>query len=276
MFKFIFLHFILVFYAWMSNAANDNYPHGGRQAGMGNAAVSLYDFWSISHNQAGIARLNNPCGGIYVENRYLAKEMGFGAAAFTLPTNTGVFGLSLSYFGYSQYHESKTGIAFAKNFGEKLSAGVQFNYMYTFVGGSYSNSTGNATIELGLIYELLPGFNIGAHIFNPGRARLASANNLYDEYIPTIIRFGMAYHFSDRVIVSLESEKDIHREPVFKAGVEYQLADQFYIRGGLGTNPTQNAFGFGWHAGNLTLDLSSSFHYILGYSPQASIMYELK
>ena len=256
-------------------AANDNYSFGGRQAGMGNAAVSIYDFWAISHNQAGMARLNNPTGGFYFENRFLVKEMGLGAAAVALPTTSGIFGLSLSYFGYSQYHESKIGLAYARSFGERLSVGVQFNYMYTFVGGSYSNAAGNVGLELGVIYEILPGLNAGAHIFNPTRAKIAAVDGLYDEYIPTIIRFGMAYSFSEHVIVSLESEKDIDRKPVFKAGIEYQIADRFFVRGGIGTNPTQNAFGFGLHTGSFTIDLSSSFHHVLGYSPQASIIYEL-
>lgn len=274
---YIFLFFCLIAFACNHTfAANDNYPFGARQAAMGNAGVSLYDFWAISHNQAGLARLTNPAGGFYFENRYLVREMGLGAAAFALPTTSGVFGLSLSYFGYSQYHESKVGLAYAKVFSEKLSAGVQFNYMYAFVGGDYSNSTGNVTVEAGVIYELLPGLNIGAHIFNPTRAKLASVDDLYDEYIPTIIRLGMAYNFSEKVLLSLETEKDIDRKPVFKAGIEYQLAGQFHIRGGVGTNPTQNAFGFGFHTGSLTIDLSTSFHYVLGYSPQASIKFDIK
>jgi hypothetical protein len=273
----IYLTFIpwLIFFAGWAEAANDNKPYGGRQAAMGNAAVSLYDFWAISHNQAGLARLTRPAGGFYFENRYLVKEMGLGAAAFALPTNSGVFGLSVSYFGYSQYNESKMGLAYARSFGDKLSVGMQFNYMYSFVGGDYNNAAGRVTIEAGMIYEIIPGLSIGAHIFNPTRAKLASVDNLYDEFIPTIFRFGMAYSFSDRVILSLETEKDIEQKPAFKAGIEYQVINQLFIRGGIGTNPTQNAFGFGFHTGSFTIDLSTSFHHILGYSPQASIRFDL-
>ena len=263
-------------YSLKALSANDNYPYGARQAAMANAAVSIYDFWAVSHNQAGMARINRPSGGFYFENRYLVKEMGLGAAAFALPTASGVFGLSVSYFGYAQYHESKVGLAYARSFGEKLSVGVQFNYMYSFVGGDYNNAAGNVCFEAGVIYELLPGLNIGAHIFNPTRTKLASVDNLYDEYIPTIFRFGMSYIFSDRVLVSVETEKDIERKPVFKAGLEYRIVDNLYVRGGIGTNPTQNAFGFGFHTGQFTIDLSSSFHHVLGYSPQASIRFDIK
>lgn len=258
----------------MLHAANDNYPYGGRQAGMGNAAVAVYDFWALSHNQAGLARLDRPAAGFYFENRFMVKEMGLGAAGVALPVNSGVFGLSLSYFGYSQYHESKVGLAYARSFGERLSAGVQFNYMYTYVGGDYSNAAGNVTIEAGMIYEVLPGLNIAAHIFNPTRTRLASVNDLYDEYIPVIFRLGMAYSFSERILVSIETEKDIDRKPVLKAGLEYQVVERFFVRGGVGTNPTSNAFGVGFHTGFFTIDLSASYHHVLGYSPQAAIIIE--
>ncbi len=253
--------------------ANDNFPFGGRQAGMGNAAVSLYDFWGISHNQAGMARQENPAGGFYFENRFLAKEMGFGAGAFLLPAASGVFGVSLSYFGYSLYNESKVGIAYAQSFGDKLSAGVQLNYLYTFIGDGYGSS-GNFAVEMGIIYELLPQLYIGAHVFNPTKAKITSADGFGHEYIPTILRLGFSYAFSDRVLISLETEKDMEREPVFKGGLEYRLAEQFYIRGGLGTKPTQNTFGFGLHTGRFRIDLASSFHHVLGYSPQASILVE--
>jgi hypothetical protein len=252
-------------------AANDNFPFGGRQAGMGNAAVSIYDFWGISHNQAGMARQQNPAAGFYFENRFLAREMSLGAGAFLLPAASGVFGLSLTYFGYSQYNESKIGVAYARRFSERLSAGIQLNYLFTSIGEGYG-SAGNLAVEMGVIYEILPGLNIGTHIFNPTKAKISSNDGYGEEYIPTVLRFGLSYSFSERVLLSLETEKDIERDPVFKAGLEYQLADGFYVRAGVGTKPTQNAFGFGMHTGRFRIDLSSSFHHVLGYSPQASFL----
>jgi hypothetical protein len=265
------LAIILLSFAFHGKAANDNFPFGGRQAGMGNAGVSLYDFWGISHNQAGMARQQNPAAGFYFENRFLAREMSLGAGAFMMPAASGVVGLSLTYFGYAMYNESKIGLAYAHAFSEKLSAGVQLNYLNTSIGEGYG-SAGNFAVEMGLIYELLPQLNVGAHLFNPTKARVKSNDGYGEEYIPTILRFGFSYAFSERVLLSLETEKDIERDPVFKAGIEYQLADMFFVRAGLGSRPTQNTFGFGMYTGRFRIDLSSSFHHILGYSPQASIL----
>lgn len=255
-------------------AANDNYPYGGRQAAMGNATVAVYDFWALGHNQAGLAKLQRPAAGFYFENRFMVREMGLGAAAVALPMRNGVFGLSISYFGYSQYHESKAGLAYARSFGNRLSAGLQFNYMYTFIGGNYSSHAGKVTFEAGVIYEVLPGLYVATHLFNPTKTKLATVDNLYDEFIPTIMRFGAAYHFSDKILITIETEKDINKEPVIKAGLEYQISKRLFVRGGIGTNPTLNAFGFGVHTGIFIIDLSTSFHQVLGYSPQASILIE--
>ena len=264
--------FISLFFSNLLYAANDNFPVGGRQAGMGNSGVAVYDFWALSHNQAGLARQSHATGGFYFENRYLTKEMGLGAAAFAFPAASGVFGLSVTYFGYSQYHESKLGLAYARTFGDRLSAGVQLNYLYTFIGEGYGR-TGNLAAELGVIYELLPRLQIGAHIFNPTRAKVATFNQ---ERIPTIMRMGFAYSFSDRVLLSFETEKDLDREAVFRVGIEYGITETIYLRGGVGTQPTTNAFGFGMALGNLRIDLATSFHHVLGYSPQASLIYEFR
>lgn len=252
--------------------ANDNYPFGARQAGMGNAGITLYDLWSVSHNQAGLARLETLSAGFYFENRFLAREMALGAVAIALPHPTGVFGLSLSYFGFSNYNEGKIGLSYARDFGEKLSVGIQFNYMYLSIGEGYG-SRGSFTMELGMIYELLPGLHIGAHLFNPTQTRISSVDDLYDERIPTIMRFGFSYAFSERVLLAVETEKDIEKEARFKVGLEYRLTDHIYLRGGVGTHPMENAFGFGFQSGSLQFDLSASYHHVLGYSPQAGVTY---
>jgi hypothetical protein len=84
----------------LSHASNDNYPFGGSAAGMANAAVTLYDFWSTSHNQAGLSRIENPAVGVYFENRFLVDELSLGAGAFVVPTSSGVFRTELYLFRF--------------------------------------------------------------------------------------------------------------------------------------------------------------------------------
>ncbi len=269
-----FTHLIILFFlpTTVIFSANDNYPFGGRSAGMANAAVTLHDFWAVSHNQAGLALEENMAAGFYYENRFGIKELGLGAGAFVLPTDAGVFGLNFTYFGYSQYNESKVGLAYARNFGENLSTGVQLNYLSTKIAEDYGSKR-NLTFELGAIYQLIPDLYVGAHLFNPIKAKVAEYD---DERIPTILRFGMSYLFSERVMVILETEKDINHPYNFKLGIEYQITDPIYIRGGVGTSESQNAFGVGLLLSNFRIDISASYHNVLGYSPQFSMIYEFQ
>jgi hypothetical protein len=263
---------ILVLLAMVTYPSNDNYPFGGRAAGMGNATVALYDFWAVSHNQAGLANITSPAAGVYFENRYQVKELSLGAGAFVLPASSGVFGLSFTYFGFELYNETKVGLAYARNFGDRFSAGVQLNYHNTGIGEDYGNQ-GNLTAELGFIFKITRQLSLGAHLFNPGQTKIG---DYADERIPTIFRTGISYQFSDKVIVAAETEKNINDPLIFKAGIEYRVIDMLYLRGGLGTNPATNAFGFGLELGNLNIDFATSFHYILGYSPQLSFVYHFR
>lgn len=272
--KYIVLTCILIFFSTLTSlySANDNYPFGAKSAGMANAAVTLYDFWAISHNQAGIAFEEDIAIGFYYENRFGVKELGLGAGAFVIPTNTGVFGLNLTYFGFSLYNESKVGLAYAQNFGDNLSAGIQLNYMATRIAEDYGKKH-SFTFEIGSIYQLNEGLYIGTHIFNPIKTKISDYNN---ERIPTIIRLGISYCFSERVVVVAETEKDIYMPYDFKLGIEYQITDPIYIRGGIGTATNQNAFGFGIMLNNFNIDIAASYHHVLGYSPQFSFIYKIQ
>jgi hypothetical protein len=252
--------------------ASDNYPFGGRAAGMGNAAVSLYDFWAVSHNQAGLARMETAAAGVYVENRFMVKELSLGAGAFVLPTHSGVFGLSFTYFGYELYNESKVSLAYARTFGERFSAGIQLNYNSISIAEDYGRM-GTLTFEAGILIDLLPQLCIGIHVFNPNRSKLADYN---DERIPSVLRMGFSYAFSDKVLFILETEKNILHTAGFRAGIEYRITEPIYIRGGIGTHPTSNAFGFGMELGDLIIDLATSYHHVLGYSPQMSFIYKFR
>lgn len=248
----------------------DNNPFGARSAGMGNSSVMLSDLWSIYHNQAGLAGIKNMEFGIHYENRFFVKELSLSAGAFVLPTKSGVFGLSISHFGYSQYYESKIGLAYAKSLGNIFSVGVQFDYLNTYFSQEYGNK-GTAVAELGVRATPTENMYIGAHIFNPTRSKIAAYN---DEQIPTIIRFGVGYNFSKKVIVTAETEKDLQNAPVFKAGLEYNFMEHLFLRSGVSSNPNKMYFGVGYEYKGFKADIAFSTHPTLGLTPYISIMWE--
>lgn len=271
--KKLLLLFAIALFGYNGWAGNENYPVGARQAGMANAGLCITDIWAVYHNQANLAGLENMAASVHYENRFMVKQLSMQGAAFALPTKSGVFGVSFSRFGYSQYNESKYGLAFAKAFGENFYAGVQLNYLNTHIGEGYGNK-GAFTAELGIRATLAKGFHLGFHAYNVTRSKMADYNN---ERIPTILRLGLQYDFSERVFLAAEVEKDIDHKPIFKAGAEYHFVKAFYLRAGVATNPYLNTFGLGLEiAEKLRLDVATSIHPVLGISPQGSLSYTFK
>ena len=252
-----------------SIAGNENFPVGARSAAMGNASVSLSDAWSAHHNQAGLGFLTNISAGVYYENRFLIKELSLKSGAIAIPVKAGAFGLAISNFGYSAYNENKYSLSFAKAFGEKLSIGIAMDYLTTKIAEGYGNK-GVLAAEIGIQSKPLKGLTVGAHVFNPTHAKLADYNN---ERLPTIIRLGIDYNFSNKVTCAIESEKDISKKTVIKAGLEYKAVKEFYLRAGISTNPDLGSFGFGINLKNLKIDVSANYHQVLGVSPQFGLMY---
>jgi hypothetical protein len=251
------------------SAGNEDFPIGARSAAMGNASVSLSDVWSAQHNQAGLGFVKDISAGAYYENRFLLKELGIKGGVAAIPVKAGTFGLCISNFGYSLYSENKYSLSFAKAFGNKLSAGVALDYLTTKIAEGYGNK-GVLAAEFGIQARPLKGLSIGMHLFNPTRAKLSDYNN---ERIPTIIRLGADYSFSEKVIIAIETEKDMSKKAMFKTGLEYKVVKEFYLRAGIVTNPTLGSFGFGINIKNLKIDFSANYHQTLGFSPQLGLTY---
>jgi len=259
----------IVFTSTSFFASNGNDEIGARSSALGGFSTTLSDVWSTNNNQAGLGYLENITGGIYYESRFLLKETAFKGGAFALPTKLGSFGLSVTSFGYSLYNETKAGLSYGQKLGEKVSVGVQLNYLNVKLNQDYGQRS-TFTAAVGLIARLTSELSLGVHVYNPTRVKLAEFDN---ERIPTIMKLGLDYKFSEKVFVAVETEKDMDSGGVVKVGVEYNAIDILYLRGGISTNPTMSSFGFGVKLKDFKLDLSSSFHQTLGLTPAISLIY---
>lgn len=250
-------------------ASNENFPVGARAAALGNASAPLSDVWSAAHNQAGLGFVRNTTAGIYYENRFLLKELSIRSGAVAIPVKAGTIGLSLTDFGFALYKENKYSLSFAKAFSKTFSIGMALDYFSTRVAEGNGNF-GAVVGELGIQAKPIHNLVIGAHLYNPTRSRLGKNTT---ERIPTILQLGMSYSFSPKVLVIAETEKDLSKKAIFKAGIEYQPLNNFYLRIGMSTEPVLTSFGFGVHLKNFQIDLSANYHQTLGITPQLGLTY---
>jgi hypothetical protein len=260
---FIFLDFNCAY------SAGDHTVIGGRAAALGTTSVTQSDEWSVFNNQAGLAWCRRFSAGIYFENRYLVKDLSLKALAITLPAGRGAFGVSIRHFGFALYSEMNTGIAYGMRLTKRFSAGVQVDYLRLHVADGFKDNS-VFSCEIGLQFRASEQLWLGLHVANPVPVKLSS---LTKERLPTLMRFGLSWRITDGLHSDIEVEKDLVHKPVIKAGIEYRPAKSLFIRIGLRSNPATFTFGFGLEFGNLQFDIASSYHLVLGYSPQVSLTY---
>lgn len=270
--KIVFV-FLSLFTASYLYCGNENWPLGGKQAGMGFTGVTLSDVWSSSHNQAGLARLTVPTLALYNENRFLLQTTSLKALSFALPTNeAGVFAIDLSYFGYEKYNESKVGLAYAMMIGHHFSIGAKVNYLNTHFAEVYGNK-GHVVTELGFLAEPAEHLFIGGHIYNINRTKLAVYD---DERIPSTLTLGIGYRFTEKLFMTTEAEKTFTTKMIYKIGLDYRFMNNLYLRAGATTSPDQLTFGLGYVLKKIKADISFSYHQVLGITPHIGIIYNFK
>ena len=249
-----------------------NLPTGAQTAGMAGASVAYENMWATFNNPAMLARIESIHAGVNYENRFLVRELGISSISAVLPTQPGVFGLAFSQFGSNLYSQSFLGLAFGRSFGERLQAGVRLDARHTRLAEDYGKRT-DLSFALGFGANLTSDLVLAAALFNPVRIKAAQD---FDEYLPSIYRAGLAYRIENNLTITVEAEKDMRYKPSFRAGVEYRYKEIASVRAGIGTNPLNHAFGFGFNFGSFLFDIAAVRHEVLGYSPQASIIWVSK
>jgi len=250
-------------------ASPNNYLMGARFDAMANATVMIPDLWSISHNQAGLGWVTSPSAAFHFENKFVVPQYSLSGIGIVIPTKPGTMGVMLSYFGYSKYHETRFGLSFGRAFSEHFAAGIQLNYISTFVADEYG-SYGSLVAEGGIIASPVKNLLIGAHIYNITRA---SMPNPEKDPIPTIFRLGLGYQLQKRIFISVETQKDLDKQAMFKTGLEVMAIDNLFLRAGYSTRPGKPSFGLGYLVKGFRGDIAFTLHPQLGFTPYFSLMY---
>lgn len=250
-------------------SSNGEGPIGPRSASLGHASSCLTDIWSTRNNQGSLGFVRQNEVGAFYENRFFVKELTQSGFAAAIPIKKGTFGISYSSLGYKLYRESQATLSYGMKLSENISAGIAFDYLNTKIADIYGQA--NAfTGSFGLTAKLLPQVVVSTHIYNPFRAKITNYNN---EKVPTIYKFGAQYIFSPKVFLVAEAEKTSAQKINIKGGIEYKPSSLIYIRAGGSSFPAQASFGIGVNYNGLKIDMSSSYHSILGLSPQIGLSY---
>ncbi len=240
---------------------------GAEGIALGNAMAAFSGINSIFSNQAGLTAISKFSAALYAEQRYLGTSLKGGGMGLILPTRSGVFGLKVAYFGWSELNEQQIGITYSRKLMEQLSIGAQVHY-HNF-GSSEFGQNGFVSFEAGMIYNVLNNLSIGVHISNPIRQEVVP-----NEPLTTIFKAGLSWKVSKVLHLLGEVEKNYRHTARIKGGLDYTLLDKFHLRLGIKTEPNELSFGIGYQAlPNFHLDLSSAYHQVLGFMPSVGLRY---
>ncbi|MBL0200021.1 MAG: hypothetical protein IPP81_07550 [Chitinophagaceae bacterium] len=234
-------------------------------------SVQQNDALSFTGNQAALALTKQAGIGIFGERRFMLKETSVYTLGAAVPTRLGNIGIQLNYAGFKNFRENKIGLAYARKLGKLVDVGVQFNY-YGYSIPAYGKASA-INFEMGALFHLTGKLTAGIHVYNPIGGKLGKDK---EEKIAAAYKIGLGYDASDRFFISSEIIKEEDKAVNVIAGLQYQFAKQFFAKAGF-LSETGTAYagaGIGWK--NLRLDISSSYHPQLGFSPGILLIMHFK
>lgn len=242
-----------------------------RYAAPGAYSNNFSDVFSATSNHASLASLKTGAFGVYGERRFMLDDLAGYTAIIAAPTSTGTFGMQADYFGSSSFNQTELGIIYARKVSSGIDIGVKFNYHTIKVAG-YGNASA-LNFDIGAIFHLTEKLLSGVHVYNPTRSKLGKTAT---EKLESIYSWGLGYEVSKQVFISTEIIKHEDQPIGVVAGLRYNLHTRIFIRAGISTNNDNSAVGVGLNVGFGRIDLNTTYHPQLGFTPGILLLVNFK
>ncbi len=178
--------------------------------------------------------------------------------------------------------ENQFFLGLAKTFSDKLSIGIAIKFYYYKLYEEISSS--GLGVDIGGVFRINDEFNVSLVITDINSKYKWDSTPIYgqdgastENKFPGLRKIGAAYSNKELgLLASLELENSSAQSNILRAGIEYKLMEQLYIRGGLdqfnlsnSDQPAKPAFGISFlqNFGRWNLCIDYAFM-IEQYSPQ--------
>lgn len=179
--------------------------------------------------------------------------------------------------------ENQFFIGLANRFSKKLSLGLNVKfYYYKLYEEITSTSFG---VDLGALYKVNEMFNVALMVSDLNSKYKWDTGTLYgsqngittEDKFPLLLKIGIGYHNREKGITAgIDFENSSVNSNVLKLGIEYNIFENLYLRGGIDQfdlsnkdRPAKPALGFSYsrNFGNILIGINYAFM-IEQYSPQ--------
>jgi hypothetical protein len=245
---------------WML-AGNDGFSFGPRSMGTGQISGLFTDVWAVHNNIGSLGWLNR--GGVTAsfENRYNSSSFNqIAFAAATTPAKYGTVGFGVSRFGSDVLNQTRAQVGWAKVFGI-ASIGIQAQWYQVQAAGYPTRN--HCILNFGGHAKLTPKLSFAASVSNFTQTK---ASDFQNEILPVIAKAGISFTPVKSVLLLAEVQKDLDQNALVKAGIEYEIRTNLWLRTGFTTEIQLATGGIGFKWRDLQLDYSVSNHPQLGWS----------
>ena len=242
---------------------------GTRSAAMGGTYAASSGAEGLFLNQAALAFESHSSLLLNYESRFLLREYSFMSAGMVIPVRDICIGAGYRQFGTGFFRQMQSGLAAAKRFGRRLSAGINFNYLNVRIPEDPDNHR-SANFEAGMIWQHAENLSLGIHYVHPfppdERSGTVNSSRLVA---------GESWQINELLNWSCDLEWQNGREWRLRSGLEYRPVRSLFLRVGIRGLPFQPSGGMGFRFRKYSFDLAFSYHGNLGFSPAAGLVFRL-
>jgi len=179
-------------------------------------------------------------------------------------------------FGTLSTSENQFFLSFANRFSEKLSLGVGLKFYYYKL---FEEITSTAFgFDIGALYKFNKNLTFAATITDINTKYKWDTSSLYGiegnstvNNFPLLMKFASAYKFEDqKILATFEYEHSNAETDFLRVGVEYNVVESFFLRGGIdrisisnGDIPIRPSFGFSYFKNLIGLNFGIDYAFVL-------------
>ena len=225
-----------------------------------------HDVWACLGNPALLATLEERYGGIsWTPGIFGLPELRRTSGVAAVAVGEGSAAVHLEAFGFDQYRETTAGILYGCRLVPLFQAGMALRWCGVAIRDY--GSDGTFSLDAGVVCTPHDDLSFGFSACNINRATIGAAK----EPIPQLIRVGVVLLPLPEVTLCGELTKESGFPSVMAFGLEYQIAPQCAVRGGITTGEPQYSAGLGFRVSSVRLDYAVTSHAELGATHLVSI-----
>ena len=203
------------------------------------------------------------------------KELGYRDIAYAhiLNGESGTISAHISQFGASSLLYNTFSVGYSRVFADRVAAGLTIKYFLLTSDQPEYSGIGTIGFDAGLQVKIIDNLYFGTVVSNLNHSKLGTYG--YDR-LPIVGSLGFMYQVARQSSLMVDIVKESDKKTSVRFGTNFSFNDKLYVRGGFQTTPSRVSFGVGYRITNFIIDVSSSWHQTLGFSPAISMSYSFK